>query len=60
MATKESPNVLVIWDESVAGQSAADIASAVWAYLEEVSKRNEVEIDLVAWADNCSGQVNSV
>ena len=51
---------MVIWDESVAGQSAADIASAVWVYLEEVSKRNEVEIDLVAWADNCSGQVNSV
>ena len=53
-ATDEFRNILCIWDESVSGRKAPDIASTVWAFLEKCDPNKPV----IIWADNCGGQVS--
>ena len=53
-ATAETPNILTIWDESCAGRCASELASSVWAFLEQCDPTKPVNL----WADNCSAQVN--
>ena len=45
-------NLLVVWNESLAGRKKEDIASAYYAVIERMSDTK----NFIFWLDNCSGQ----
>ena len=51
-ATKENPNITVLWHEATSGRNAADLASAFWNFFESV----DCNEPLILWLDNCSAQ----
>ena len=62
----DNPTFFALWNESVSARDSPDVASAFWAFFEELAakaERAEITLDrngkvhIILWVDNCVPQV---